>query len=261
MKREGFTLIEMLVVIAVIALLMAIALPSLKKARRQGYNVLCRNNLREIHRVTEIYAENNQSYPYGFLTGQPNKIGDSSKDWRLGLWWFQFLEDFHNDEKNPTDIRQLWCPANQNRDPKIAGNVLCNNYGINYSICKITLGSDTEFTGEPLRPTQIKRPASTVIAMDSGYTLASWKMFAPDTAIYPFEAEKRQDSFYAPGWENNDERLINESLHEDALRGRHDSRKINAVFLDGRIEHKPPEAFEPAFDNQGIVTTKSCWAP
>ena len=48
MKRKGFTLVELLVVIAVIALLMSILMPVLRKARDQAQRILCGNNLRNL---------------------------------------------------------------------------------------------------------------------------------------------------------------------------------------------------------------------
>ena len=60
-KRSGFTLIEVLLVIAVIALLMAVLLPSLQRARRQAKSVVCQSNLKQWTTIFSAYISNNES--------------------------------------------------------------------------------------------------------------------------------------------------------------------------------------------------------
>lgn len=55
--RRAFTLIELLVVIAIIALLMGVLVPALQRARKQGKEVACRSNLRQIGVGAQLYAE------------------------------------------------------------------------------------------------------------------------------------------------------------------------------------------------------------
>jgi prepilin-type N-terminal cleavage/methylation domain-containing protein/prepilin-type processing-associated H-X9-DG protein len=53
--RQGFTLIEVLVVVAIIALLLAILLPSLRAAREQARLLVCQTNAKQIASMTALY--------------------------------------------------------------------------------------------------------------------------------------------------------------------------------------------------------------
>ena len=55
-KNQGFTLIEILVVIAIIAMLMSILMPSMQKAREQSRQVVCGTNLHAIGQGIFLYA-------------------------------------------------------------------------------------------------------------------------------------------------------------------------------------------------------------
>ena len=56
MKKRGFTLVEIMIVVAIIGLLAAIAIPSFTKIRTESRKSSCANNLRLIRDATEQWA-------------------------------------------------------------------------------------------------------------------------------------------------------------------------------------------------------------
>src|SRR5690348_2462815 len=58
---SAFSLIELLVVFAIIALLAGLMLPALALAKAKGYNAVCVNNLRQLGMATRLYAEDNNN--------------------------------------------------------------------------------------------------------------------------------------------------------------------------------------------------------
>jgi prepilin-type N-terminal cleavage/methylation domain-containing protein/prepilin-type processing-associated H-X9-DG protein len=61
-KKQGFTLVELLVVISIIALLLAVLMPALSKAREQGRRMVCLNLCKSFGTASILYTNAYQGY-------------------------------------------------------------------------------------------------------------------------------------------------------------------------------------------------------
>jgi prepilin-type N-terminal cleavage/methylation domain-containing protein/prepilin-type processing-associated H-X9-DG protein len=84
--RRAFTLIELLLVVAIIALLIAILAPSLQGARKQALQLKCNANLRELGQAATFYAQDNRQHIVR-AEYRPPPLGD----WRSHLHYSQAL--------------------------------------------------------------------------------------------------------------------------------------------------------------------------
>jgi len=72
MKNKGFTLIELMIVIAIIAILASILVPNFAKSRDKANLESCKSNLRNIGLAMELYAQDNNGN--FFPPSSPNYI-------------------------------------------------------------------------------------------------------------------------------------------------------------------------------------------
>lgn len=100
--RPGFSLVELMVVIAIIALLLAILLPALNRARRAARATACLANLQQLNAAYHMYlnVNHNQSFPF---------MQDITS-----LSWFELLQPYDKSIKDT-----LLCP-----EATEAGNML-----------------------------------------------------------------------------------------------------------------------------------------
>lgn len=130
-NRRAFTLVELLVVVFIIALLVALILPAIQRAR-EGMNLLaCKNNLRTIGQAFSGFAAHNKNYlPSGggdifSTTGLPMPrsfseagvpLTKQNQDWGWAYQLLPYLENdnlwkTHTSNQAPISVSAMYDPA------------------------------------------------------------------------------------------------------------------------------------------------------
>jgi prepilin-type N-terminal cleavage/methylation domain-containing protein/prepilin-type processing-associated H-X9-DG protein len=188
---NAFTLVELLAVISIIAMLLAILMPSMARARQQGRGVVCQNNLRQMSITACVYTQNYDGfYPIAQYT-QITPTGCVNYNWDFAvadeggakkllpgiLWQGQMIEK----------IQQ--CPSfkGQSNDPASPYT------GYNYNTSYIGHG-EGECIEIPVKSNAVKRAAGCALFGDGQWSGGANKFMR---APFKSDADRTFNARYA----------------------------------------------------------------
>lgn len=158
--RRGFSLLELIVTMAVLATLVAIFLPAVQRSRETSRRLTCTNHLRQVALAAESFETTHNHYPPGRLFGEYG-IGPDSKAWSVLAQLLPFLDesalfqagDIPNKTLRESGIADrvvsvFLCPSDPgSQRPRFdAGNMLEHHFAVgptNYkAVCGANWGAD-----------------------------------------------------------------------------------------------------------------------
>lgn len=210
--RLGFTLVELLVVIGIIAVLISILLPSLSKARQAAMAVSCMSQERQFGQLLQLYAGENKGAfpPFSWQNGPESWWPQWPRLYArtIGQEWAWLYEGVYA----PFGIARagiFHCPsASPDGDLTIINGIPCNiTYGLNAYLCSEMQGS-TRYHLTKIAQVQKASECAYLMDMELGSNNAGG-------LIWPV--------FY--GWDGDPERYA--YIHNN---------KRNVLYVDGHVD-------------------------
>ena len=97
-RRQGFTLIEMLTICAMIALLMAVLAPAIQSSRDRVKMIRCKNNMKQLGLALHNYHDTYGTFPPAYIAGTKVSNKDESREltWNSGWGWQTSMLPFYD---------------------------------------------------------------------------------------------------------------------------------------------------------------------
>lgn len=192
-----FTMLELLIVIGIIALLAAMLLPGLKRARDYAKSIQCNNNMKQYGLAFQMYAND-----YNGWAVSCQRSGDG------GYWW----TSLYNKERYFNNPRILVCPSTEAVSYIYSGYP---RYGTNYKYNSL-MGMSGVF--DQIQLSRFKYPSRYTILMDS--------------KVGVFSTYRYHLSSTEPHYENFD---LSYDSALNQLDRRHNNG-VNVLFVDGHAK-------------------------
>jgi len=170
-RQPGFSLIELLVVISIVALLIALLLPALSQSREAAHAVACGSQLRQIGLMLLRYAsDHEQALPAAcILDDQPYQFASSTfDDWTWNEAVYLEKQAPAGTEVGNASYAPFQCPAVE-REDYVTGHPVYEQYNTDYAANFKLMDVLYSPTRTYHTIDEVKRPSSTVLIGEKWY--------------------------------------------------------------------------------------------